>query len=109
MDASSNMRSCFYRSGYDFAVPLRHQVGFGNITYVAPWHREYFLTVKVRKRWKGAGPAFVRKPREGERPGSYPTAVFGTCCVWNVSKHTHALIQDRVVVCRKGGSCLCFG
>lgn len=49
MDASSNMRSCFYRSGYDFAVPLRHQVGFGNITHVAPWHREFFLTVKVRQ------------------------------------------------------------
>ncbi|CAM9951998.1 unnamed protein product, partial [Ectocarpus fasciculatus] len=46
MDASSNMRSCFYRTGYDFAVPLRHQWGFGNLTYVAPWHRDYFLTVK---------------------------------------------------------------
>lgn len=48
MDASSNMRSCYYRSGYDFAVPLRHKFEFGHLTHVAPWHREYFLTVKVR-------------------------------------------------------------
>lgn len=47
MDAASNIRSCVYRSGFDFAVPLRHQHGFSNLTHVAPWHREYFLTMKV--------------------------------------------------------------
>ena len=67
MDASSNMRSCFYRSGYDFAVPLRHQVGFGNITHVAPWHREYFLTVKVSEK-NGIGLGCVRNPRQAEEP-----------------------------------------
>lgn len=60
MDASSNMRSCFYRTGYDFAVPLRHQWGFGNFTDLAPWHRDYFLTVKVR---------FSRVRPEGFRRG----------------------------------------
>lgn len=72
MDASSNMRSCFYRSGYDFAVPLRHQVGFGNLTYVAPWHREYFLTVKVREAKRGP----VRHAREGGRRAGRRTACF---------------------------------
>lgn len=48
MDASSNMHTCYYRSGYDFAVPLRHKVGYSSMSHIAPWHREYFLTVKVR-------------------------------------------------------------
>ncbi|CBJ32606.1 Glycosyltransferase, family GT47 [Ectocarpus siliculosus] len=55
MDASSNMRSCFYRSGYDFAVPLRHQRGFGNLTDLAPWHRDYFLTMKGNLYLSGVG------------------------------------------------------
>ncbi|CAM9308820.1 unnamed protein product [Pylaiella littoralis] len=55
MDASSNMRSCYYRSGYDFAVPLRHKRGFSNITDVAPWHRKYFLTVNGNLYLSGAG------------------------------------------------------
>lgn len=50
MDASSNMHTCYYRSGYDFAVPLRHKLEFSNIRQIAPWHRKYFLTVKVTGR-----------------------------------------------------------
>lgn len=48
MDASSNALSCYYRTGYDFAVPLRHKMGFDNLTHLPPWEREYFITVKVR-------------------------------------------------------------
>lgn len=50
IDAASNARTCYYRSGYDFAVPLRHKWDFRNLTYVPPWEREYFLTVKVSHR-----------------------------------------------------------
>ncbi|CAM9403601.1 unnamed protein product [Scytosiphon promiscuus] len=55
MDAASNIRSCIYRSGFDFAVPLRHQQGFSNLTHVAPWHREYFLTMKGTLYLSGSG------------------------------------------------------
>lgn len=79
MDASSNMRSCFYRSGYDFAVPLRHQVGFGNVTHVAPWHREYFLTVKVRGENKIDPLDLVREPREGKSRDT-PLLCTGSMC-----------------------------
>lgn len=48
MDASSNTRTCYYRSGYDFAVPLRHKWNLRtNYSSIAPWDREFFLTVKV--------------------------------------------------------------
>lgn len=73
MDAASNMRSCYYRSGFDFAVPLRHKWDFmSNFSSLAPWEREFFVTVKV-----GCLPT-ISYPPAAPAAGSGPSAcVFG--------------------------------
>lgn len=47
MEGAANMPTCYYRSGFDIAVPLRSKKTFPLLSGVAPWNREFFLTVKV--------------------------------------------------------------
>eukprot|EP00752_Nemacystus_decipiens_P012930 g11444.t1 len=46
MDASSNMHSCVYRTGYDVSLPLAPMVRFHNLAPIAPLDRTFFLTFK---------------------------------------------------------------
>lgn len=49
IDVASNVRTCYYRSGYDFAIPLRHKWDLMEVYGdVPPWERDFFLTIKVR-------------------------------------------------------------
>lgn len=41
------MPTCYYRSGFDIAMPLRSKKTFPMLSAIAPWNREFFLTVKV--------------------------------------------------------------
>lgn len=46
MEAASNMHTCFYRTGYDIAMPLAPKKVFHDLSGIAPLEREYFLTFK---------------------------------------------------------------
>ncbi len=48
MDAASNMHSCFYRSGYDFSLPLAPMKHLNSLAEIAPSKRAFFLTTKVK-------------------------------------------------------------
>lgn len=48
MEAASNMHTCFYRTGYDIAMPLAPKKVFHHLAEITPLEREYFLTFKVR-------------------------------------------------------------
>ena len=48
MFAEANMRSCYFRYGYDIAIPLPATSAFHTISPTAPRDREYFATFKVR-------------------------------------------------------------
>lgn len=59
MFMQSNMRPCYYRHGYDIAVPLRARKLFHRLRKIAPRDREYFATFKassgfamVELKWK---------------------------------------------------------
>lgn len=47
MFAESNMRPCYFRYGYDIALPLRARAFFYNLRSIAPQDRKYFATFKV--------------------------------------------------------------
>lgn len=47
MEAASNMRTCYYRSGYDISLPLVPKKNFPGLADVLPGDRKYFLTIKV--------------------------------------------------------------
>ncbi|CAN0257386.1 unnamed protein product [Ectocarpus fasciculatus] len=47
MFMQSNMRPCYYRHGYDIAVPLRARKLFHRLRKIAPRDREYFATFKA--------------------------------------------------------------
>lgn len=47
MMATANTRTCYYRSGYDFALPLTTRVTFLELSSIPPNERKYFLTFKV--------------------------------------------------------------
>lgn len=47
MFASSNMRPCFFRYGYDIAVPLRADKLIDGLRDTPPLGRKYFATFKV--------------------------------------------------------------
>ncbi|CAM9874817.1 unnamed protein product, partial [Laminaria digitata] len=47
MFAESNMRPCYFRYGYDIALPLRARAFFYNLRGIAPQDRKYFATFKV--------------------------------------------------------------
>eukprot|EP00903_Cladosiphon_okamuranus_P016255 g14993.t1 len=46
MDASSNMHSCVYRSGYDISLPLAPRKYFHALADIPPLDRRFFLTFK---------------------------------------------------------------
>eukprot|EP00904_Undaria_pinnatifida_P007033 jgi/Undpi1/345/HiC_scaffold_1.g00341.m1 len=46
MEAACNMHTCFYRTGYDIALPLAPRKVFDYLTGIAPLDREHFLTFK---------------------------------------------------------------
>eukprot|EP00752_Nemacystus_decipiens_P012932 g11446.t1 len=46
MDASSNMHSCVYRSGYDVSLPLAPKKYYPDTAKIAPLDRAFFLTFK---------------------------------------------------------------
>ncbi|CAN0211923.1 unnamed protein product [Ectocarpus sp. 12 AP-2014] len=47
MFVQSNMRPCYYRHGYDVAVPLRARKLFHSLRKIAPRDRKYFATFKA--------------------------------------------------------------
>lgn len=47
MFAQSNMRPCYYRHGYDVAVPLRARKLFHSLRKIAPRDRKYSATFKA--------------------------------------------------------------
>ena len=49
MFAESNMRPCYFRYGYDIALPLRAKAFFYNLRGTAPQDRKYFATFKVSR------------------------------------------------------------
>lgn len=48
MFAQSNMRPCYFRYGYDIAVPLQAHKLFHGLRKLAPQNRKYFATFKAR-------------------------------------------------------------
>lgn len=48
MEAAVNVRTCFYRSGYDISVPLAPKSRFPKLATVHPSARRFFLAFKVR-------------------------------------------------------------
>ncbi len=47
MFAQSNMRPCYFRHGFDIAVPLRARRLFSGLRNIAPLDRKYFATFKA--------------------------------------------------------------
>ena len=47
MFAEANMRPCYFRYGYDIAIPLLAKSTFQNLRDTAPQDRKYFATFKV--------------------------------------------------------------
>jgi len=47
MDASSNLHSCLYRSGYDVSLPLAPERHIRGLAEIPPLERDFFLTTKV--------------------------------------------------------------
>ena len=50
MFAEGNMRPCYFRFGYDVAVPLPTWKRFYTFRNIAPQDRKYFATFKASKR-----------------------------------------------------------
>lgn len=48
MEAAVNVRTCFYRSGYDISIPLAPRSLFPELATVHPLGRRFFLAFKVR-------------------------------------------------------------
>lgn len=48
MFAQSTMRPCYYRQGFDIALPLRARKMYHGLRRIAPQDRKYFATFKVR-------------------------------------------------------------
>ncbi|CAN0315169.1 unnamed protein product [Pylaiella littoralis] len=46
MEAASNLRTCFYRAGYDISVPLSPKHVFPALAAIPPSDRQFFLTTK---------------------------------------------------------------
>lgn len=49
MFAESNMRPCYFRYGYDIALPLRARAFFYSLRNTPPDKRKYFATFKVSR------------------------------------------------------------
>lgn len=47
MFAQSNMRPCYFRYGYDIALPLRARKLYPRLRDIAPLDRKYFATFKA--------------------------------------------------------------
>ncbi|CAM9869706.1 unnamed protein product [Ectocarpus fasciculatus] len=47
MFVQTNMRPCYYRHGYDIAMPLPVRRPVERVREVAPWDRQYFATFKA--------------------------------------------------------------
>lgn len=47
MFAEANMRPCYFRYGYDIAIPLPAKTVFHSMRDTAPQDRKYFATFKV--------------------------------------------------------------
>lgn len=50
MEGASNIRTCYYRSGYDMSVPLSPERLFLDLADIPATERRFFLTVKVHSR-----------------------------------------------------------
>lgn len=50
MEAASNTKTCFYRSGYDMSVPLTAKHPHTELASVPPLERKFFLTIQVPSR-----------------------------------------------------------
>ncbi|CAN0320203.1 unnamed protein product, partial [Pylaiella littoralis] len=46
MEAASNMKTCFYRTGYDISVPLAPRNVYPSLAAIPSWDRQFFLTTK---------------------------------------------------------------
>lgn len=48
MEAASNIKTCYYRSGYDVSIPLppRHEATL-ELASLPPDERRFFLTIQV--------------------------------------------------------------
>lgn len=47
MFAQSNMRPCYFRHGFDIAVPIRAWTLLSGLRKIAPRDRKYFATFKA--------------------------------------------------------------
>lgn len=77
MDWAFDHHTCFYRSGYDFSLPLRPKVLFPKFASTPATNRRFFLTFKV---WFHGHDAGVGKHADGAHPilqcsVPHPTAV----------------------------------
>ncbi|CAM9463743.1 unnamed protein product [Laminaria digitata] len=97
MFAEANMRPCYFRYGYDIAIPLLAQVIFDDMTGIAPQDRKYFATFKGTLYLSGNGHLERTAVRNlGEAAANDPSVVVVEKCQ---TRHNEHLQSRNVELC----------